>query len=419
MHRRLFLGAAAAMSALPLLPARAVGGEPVVVDRFTVDRPASGAVSIGALLPLSGVDAAFGRMILEAALVAISEVNRRPGRHRLVLSPFDSQSRANPFADGLKRLVAAERVVAVLAPVRAEMRAETTAFIEHAGGLLCDPAAYEGGECSRYVVHCGATPHQMLKQFIPWLVREAGPRVLMVAGPDALSQEMARVARAVVGRVDGEVLGGDAVLDEVVRRLRRDRPDVLFSTLSGDAAAQLLRRLEAAGSEAPMASPFLDERVVATVGPRLAAGAVAVSTWFATDTSAESARFVTRLRQHLGKGAVLTAAAEATYAQVHLLAEAVDNLGGGDVAAGTVREAIKERHFVAPQGKVSIEAGSLHARLWPRIAVVGEGGRFHTVARSGQPLRGFPYWGRPGVACTEAGPRLAPPTDLPSREGWD
>ncbi|MBI2236036.1 MAG: transporter substrate-binding protein [Magnetospirillum sp.] len=414
MHRRLFLGAAAAMSALPLLPARADDGAPAGGDR-----PAPGAVRMGVLLPLSGPAAAFGRMMLEATLLAVEEVNRRPGRCRLALVPFDSRSQAKTFAEGMKRLVKAERAVAVLAPVPPEWRAPTTAFVEQSGGLLCDPAAYEGGECSRHVVHCGATPHQLLKQFIPWLVREAGPRVLIVAGSGSLSHEMARVARAVIGRVDGEVLGGDAGLEGVAQRLRRDRPDVLFSTLCGDEAAALLRERHQIGSDVPVASPFLDERVVAAVGPRPAAGAVAVSTWFAAESAVDSTRFATRLRLRLGRGAVLTAAAEAAYAQVHLLAEAVDNLGGGDVAAATLREAIKERHFVAPQGEVSIEGDSLHARLWPRIAVVGGDGRFRMVARAGQPLRGLPYWSRPGAACTEAGPRLAPSVEPPSRQGWD
>jgi branched-chain amino acid transport system substrate-binding protein len=411
MLRRSFLGAAAALPAAALLPGFAAAQSDDSDEPVVVDRPAAGAVRVGVLLPLSGSEAIHGRVILEATLLAVDEVNRRNRGRRLAVSVADSRSQAKGFADGLRRLTVNEQQVAVLAPVPPELRAETTALVERSGGLLWDPAAWEGGECSRNVVHCGATPHQLLKQFVPWLVGQAGRRVLIVAGEGVLSAEMARVARSVLGRVEGEPLGADTSLPEVARRLRHERADLVFSSLCGSEAAALLRLLDEAGVDVPVASPFFDERVVAEAGAQAAAGVVAVSTWFAGDPSPESVRFATGLRRRLGKGAVMTAVAEAAYVQVHLLAQAVENLAGGDIAPATLREAVKERHFVAPQGEVTVEASNLHARLWPRIAVVGEDGRFRMVARASQALRALPYWGRPGAACTEAGLQLAPSTD--------
>lgn len=375
------------------------------------------AVRIGLLLPLTGPDAGRGRMVRNAAILAVDEINRRAGRdgHFIVALVEDSRSDAKAFGQGLRRLVGPERVASVFGLCPDESRDDLLRTLERMVGLFWDPAPYGGGECSKHVIHGGATPHQSLKHLVPWTVGQVGGRLMLVGGEGAYPRELMRVCRDVLSRVGAEAVGRDLVVPaqeadftKVIERMRSGAVDAVFCALDGDRAVALLRQVKAAGIDpraTPIVSPTLSEMEVAAAGHGVATGHIAVQPWFATWMSPESWRFMDRMRRRHGGGAQPSALAESAWIQVHLFAAALGNLAGGDIHPVNLREAAKDRELAAPQGRVRIERDSLHTVLWPKIAVVEPSGRFKVLARAGKEVRPLPFWAHPNRACTDTGLR--------------
>ncbi|MBI5163547.1 MAG: transporter substrate-binding protein [Magnetospirillum sp.] len=361
---------------------------------------------------MSGPDAACGRMVRDAALLAIDEANRSGRRTALAASVADSGSRSARFLATLGRLAAEPGMTAVLGPCPSGLRAEVKGVLERSEAVLWDPGPNEGGLCSRYFVHGGPTPHQSLKHLMPWLVEEIGRRVLFIGSDEPHARELVRVGIAVLAAAGGAAVGkpelipaGHTDFTAVLRRIRRERVEVVFSALTGVSAAAFLQSYRAAGfrhSELPVASPTLSEQVVAAAGAKAAAGAVAAQPYFAAWTSAENARFVNALR-HRGARQQPTAMAEAAWFQIRLMAAALDRLEGSPLSPLVLREAAGDAAVAAPQGRVMLESDSLYTRLWPKIAVVEPSGRFKVLARSSEAIRPLPYWAQPGLACTATG----------------
>lgn len=402
MDRRTFLLSGAAATSGLLLPRSG--------------RAASRVVRVGLVLPLSGPDAARGRMARNGALLAIDEVNRRSGNRLSIISLVDdSRSDAKSFLSALNRMVNHEKALSVFGLCPEGAREPMLGIVEKAKGLFWDCGPNPGGECSKHVVNCGPTPHQSLKHLVPWVVANVGPRLLPVGGTDALGRELLRVAMDNTAAIGGKPLDPMVIKDrdgigKAIARVRNGGVDAVLSTLSGEAAGDLLRAWRAHGIDPrhiPIVSPTLSEIEVAAAGPGNAFGAIAAQPYFSSWASPENWRFMDRMRRHHGAKAAPSALAEAMWFQIHLLAEALGNLADGDLLPLNLREAAKDREVAAPQGRIRVEGGSLHTVLWPKIAVAEPSGRFRILARASQGLRPLPFWAHPGKACTGSGPAKA------------
>ncbi len=402
MERRSFLASATA-AAITTLPRWAAG--------------AGTAVRIGLLLPLTGTDAARGRMVRDGALLAVDEINARAGRHGRFIAALVEDSRSDPalFRAGLRRLAGREKVASVFGLCPPSDQVGLPHMAETLETLFWDPAASAGGLCTKHVVHGGPTPYQSLKHLVPWTVARIGGRVLLVGGADSHGRELLRVCRMMLPQVGGGAVGADILvttaetdLIQVIDRVRAGGVDAVLSALSGGQAVALLRQVKAAGIDSratPVVSPTLTEVEVAAAGAGVAAGAVAAQPWFSSWVSPAGWRFMDRMRRRHGGAVVATALAEAAWTQIHLFGSALDQLGRGDVHPLNIREAAKDRIVEAPQGRVRIDGQSLYATLWPKIAVVEPSGRFRILARAGREVPPLPFWAFPRQACADTGLR--------------
>jgi len=88
-------------------------------------------------------------------------------------------------------------------------------------------------------------------------------------------------------------------------------------------------------------------------------------------------------------GPVSSADAEASYIAVKLLAAALEQAGTDD--ARTVRAAVANQSFVAPQGEVRVDPQTFHAWLTPRIGRSAADGQFEILLEARQPIAPDPY----------------------------
>lgn len=399
MRRRVFLEAAAGLAGAAAFPRPARASRPPL--------------RLGLALPLSGAEAAQGQSVQEAVVLALNALQRRLPRP-IELHVEDTASDIARFGRALRGLVLDERVHTVLAPCPSDLRQAAVSFMEATGNLLWDPAPYEGGECSRHVIHGGPTPHQHLRHMVPWMMEQVGRRFLFVGSDLPHPRECLRVAADLLGRAGGTPLGPPLVVppghedfSHVIRRIRRDRVDVVFSSLVGASQAGFLRQYREARLdplEIPVASPTLGELDMAAAGPAILAGHVAVAPYFMDWDSPENTAFLERWRKRGGgRRPPPNAVAEAAWFQLHQMVRALEALGPGDLHPINLREAAKERQVLAPQGPVWVDADSLHTMLWPKIAVAEASGRFKVLAHPKAAVAPHPTWGYGGGRCTDAG----------------
>ena len=401
MERRTFLTSTGLLAAGTILAARGGRASPPP------------AVPVGLLLPLSGPDSDLGAAMRDTALMAVDEVNRARRRHRLAAFVEDGAGERPAFCRALDRLTGDRRAASVFGLCPPEARPDLLRRIEDRQSLFWDPAPTPGGECSGYIVHGGPTPHQSLKNLIPWLAEQVGGRFLLVGTDLPWPAELVRVAREMAEEVDAEVVApprllppGHAEFSAELEPARRGEADVVLAFLTGRSLVAFLRQYRAAGVDplaCPVASPTLTEREVAAAGPAVAADAIAAAPYFADWQSPANRLFLQHLRRFSPRHCVPGALAEAIWTQVHLFAATLDRLEAGDVAPSTVREAARDCQVAAPKGTVRVDGATLHSLLWPKIAVVEPSGQFRVLERTVAPVPPLPFWAWPGKSCSSGG----------------
>ncbi len=158
-----------------------------------------------------------------------------------------------------------------------------------------------------------------------------------------------------------------------IRLIEKLKPDVIFSTVVGQATSTFYRAYREAGfdpSVMPIASLTTSEAEVAEMPPDVAEGHITAAPFFETLGTPAATRFVKAFKARFGADAPVTACAEAAYSQVHLAARALGRAGTDDPERLILE--LREAEFDAPQGRVTDRRGkqphlSLAARRAPRL----------------------------------------------------
>ena len=125
------------------------------------------------------------------------------------------------------------------------------------------------------------------------------------------------------------------------------------------------------------------------MNPGIAEGHIGVSPYFAAIDTPANHRFVAAFRRRFGADAVIAAAAEAAYFQVHLYAAALAR-AESDRAQDLLPQ-LYEVEVDAPQGRIRIERDNNHTHLWPKVGRVTAAGQFDLVYDPKTRVRPDPY----------------------------
>jgi branched-chain amino acid transport system substrate-binding protein len=369
------------------------------------------------LFSQTGVTAAIERTQLQATLLAIEEINAGGGVLDLPLEPvrYDPQSSPKLFRALAEQLLGVDRVRLVFGCYMSSSRKAVLPVIEAYRGLLFYPTLYEGFEYSRHCIYTGAAPNQNSVQLARFLFEHHGSRFLLVGSNYVYPYESNRVMTDLVRQNRGKIVNelyvplaarsGD--FDRVIREIRRQAPDVIFSTVVGAATAAFYQAYRDAGfdpARQPIASLTTSEAEVAEMAPEAAEGHITAAPFFETLGTATARRFVAAYKARHGGDAPVPAAAEAAYFQVHLAAAAIERAGSADPER--ILAELSEIEFAAPQGRVRVDRDNNHTYLWPRVARLDARGQFQIVWNPGVRVRPDPYsvvqslddWSSEGIA---------------------
>jgi len=332
--------------------------------------------------------------------MAIAEINQTEGVLGRRIEPVIEDGASNPlvFERKTRKLLQKDRVATIFGGGSSASRKLILPILKEFNALLWYPIQYEGLESSEYVFYTGSCPNQQIEPAIDWLLRSNRKRVYLLGMDSVFPRVSNRIIRAQVKQKGGKVVGedypplgtNDFLL--IIQKIKRARPDVVLSTLSGDGNLNFYQQYREAGitpNEIPVLTLSIAEEEIQKM-KGLATGHYAAWSYFQSMDTPDNRKFVRSFKAMYGQERVTSDPVEAAYVQVHLWRQAVEIAQSFD--PNRVRAVACDRTFAAPGGTVQL--GRNH-HLWRkcRIGEIMADGQFQIVTESEEAIKPLPWMG--------------------------
>jgi branched-chain amino acid transport system substrate-binding protein len=319
---------------------------------------------IGFVTELSGPASLFGEAGLQAAQLALDEVNAAGGvlGGELEMKVMDDATDPNIARQAWEKLVS-ENVDVIIFRETSAARVAALPVAERANIPALYPNDYEGGDCRPILYVFGEIEPQKIEPYLKFLIGKSSGKKFFLLATDY------NWARITVDMVKDELpaLGGEVVGEEftpfnttdytpLITKIRNSGADILFSGLVGGPdnvaffkqarSSGLLKQLEVVGNIA------LDDSALAAVGSA-AAGTYMAASYLNTIDTPGNKKFLEALKAKFGDDVKPQGyLSEPSYDTVHLYALAVNKAGTTETSA--VLKALSEVEFDGPKGKIHV-----------------------------------------------------------------
>jgi urea transport system substrate-binding protein len=360
-------------------------------------------IKVGIIFSQSGPMGVGGSAVMDAARLAIEELNQQGGLLDRPIQPFikDGASKPERFAALAEKLIAEDHVHVLFGSRRSANRKALRSVVEKHDHLLFYPMQFEGLEESPNIVYLGAAPNQQMLPAVAHLLGE-GKRRLFLVGSDyvfprstntILRDELARKDKYPQVQIVGEMyvpFGGTEV-GPVIQAIRDSKPDLIVNTINGDTNTVFFRELyesENGRERTPVLSLSLGQNDLLSLGDA-AVGHYSAWSYFQSIERPQNQTFVRKFHQRFGSQHVISDAMETVYFGVHLWAQAVQAAGSAEPRA--VRAKIKGLSFDAPEGKVRIDSETGYTWRVMRLGRVAPEGQFEILWNVETPRKPVPF----------------------------
>lgn len=350
--------------------------------------PSGDPIKIGGLFHLTGVGAIWGPLQQQPATLAVEEINASGGvlGRPLELLVEDDETNPDVTVQKATKLTLEDKVDALFGLVYSSTRSAVAANVADRYKVpYFYPTYNEGGVCGRYFVNLGALPNQQLDFFIPYLMDRFGKSFYFVGQDYVWPRESIKYCEKLLKDNGGTMVGSEFVAfgttdwGPILGRIKDANPDVYFPFIGGDDLISNLRQFFDFGlnKEIGLASTLLDEAFIPTLPEEVRGGIPCAASYFMAIDSPANKAFLERYRARWGDDAIVTNISEGTYDSIHLWRLAIEKAGKLDKEA--MIDALPDVVFAAPQGDISIQPGSNHARLHQLIADTKTDGTFQVL----------------------------------------
>ena len=361
-------------------------------------------IKVGVLHSQTGVMATSEKPLIEAALMAIDEVNAQGGVAGRKIQPLVVDGQSDPAHAALQaeRLIVEEGVAAIFGCWTSACRKAVKPVVEKHGHLLVYPLQYEGLEQSPNILYTGLTPNQQIIPSVAWAARHIGRRVYLV-GSDYVFPRTANLIVREYAKATGISIVGErylaldgAAVGPVVEEIARLKPDFVVNTINGDANFAFFDALQQAaasrkhGEATPKVLSFSVTETEVAHSPSAMSGHYFAWGYFQSIETRENQRFVASFQQRYGANRAIGDPMEAAYVGVHLWTIAANTASSAEPR--TLLRTLGGHSFGAPQGIVTVDDKTHHLWHSVRVAAAQPDGRLKIVWSSEfvLPPRPFP-----------------------------
>jgi urea transport system substrate-binding protein len=360
----------------------------------------SSTIRIGILHSLSGTMALSEKSLVDAALLAIEEINNSGGIGGRKIEPVIADGRSNStiFAREAERLILEERVSTILGCWTSASRKSVRPIVEKHNHLLIYPLQYEGVEDSPNIVYTGAAPNQQIIPAVKWSMDHIGKRFFLIGSDYVFPRTANAIIKDQVAALNGEIVGeeylllGSKEVGPIIEKIKQSRPDIILNTINGDsniAFFHALRQADIAPSTIPTMSFSIAEEELRSMNLEEVAGDYATWNYFQSLTNPENVSFVSRFKTRYGANRLTDDPIETAYFSVYLWSQAVAE--GENDSVKSIRMRIRDQSFKSPGGIVYVDATTLHTWKPVKIGKIRSDGQFHIVWSSEYAVRPIPF----------------------------
>ncbi len=347
-------------------------------------------IKVGILYSQTGLMAPTETPLVDAALLAIKQINAKGGVLGRPLEPVVRDGRSDPatFAVEARKLISQEKVAVVFGTWTSDCRRAVLPVLDQLRSVLFYGVQYEGGEEDPNVIYTGQTANQQLFPALKYMVDAFGDRVYFVGTDSYFSHAIHAEARRALmhhcGR--GEVAEvykpmGAGEFQDVVADIERLKPAFILLTLGLEGTESFY---QAYTGKTPVLTLSIAELELDRM-PVKPAGLYICRGYFSTLDIPLSRRFVGDFRREYGKTRPVDDNVQTAWFQLRAWAKAAEKAGSVDPAK--VRQAARGLIVDTPSGLVRIDPKTQHTWRTCRIGQVQPDGSIGVVWSSELPVK--------------------------------
>lgn len=352
---------------------------------------------VGLLLSLTGDSSIVGTGQLQAALLAIEQINKSSS---LTIEPKIRDDRSDPSTAAREAysLVAEEKADVLVGCYLSSVRNSVLSALSQTGGLLLYPTLYEGGQVHPNIFYLGAVPNQQVEPLLCWTFHNVSRNFVLVGSDYVYPRSTNRQVKRWVENSGGKVLFesyfklGSRDFGAFFTRLRKVlKPTmtmVVFSTLVGNSVPAFYAEFRKNKFSFPIISPLTSEREITLMDAEASFGHICASPYFETLDTEANREFVETFRRRFGDQPI-SREMMTTYGAIRLLAGAYEmahSLPYGHDEVEKVRATLKDLSFHGPQGNVMMDPTTQHLWQWSHIGRINQQGQVDVIWSSPGPL---------------------------------
>ncbi len=357
-------------------------------------------IRIGILHSLTGTMARSERPLVEAAQMAVDEINAKGGIIDHLIEPVieDGASDERIFADKALSLIEKEKIDMLFGCWTSSSRRVVKQILEKFNAQLWYPIQYEGLEESPNIFYTGSCLNQQIIPAFNWCWDQQWTNYFLLGSdyvfPRAASQLIVAELKHKKGNVTGEeyVPLGQTDFSSVITKIKKQKPDVIFNTLNGDSNISFFRQLYNEGITAetfPTMSVSIAEEEIRDIG-ECSKGHYACWSYFQTLDSSESRNFIKSFQKRYGEDRVISDPIADAYSQIYMWKQVVETAGSFDVE--TIRQSAPGQVYKTPLGRVEMQSNN-HVSKKAYIGKADKSGQFTIIWDSNELIEPLPWLG--------------------------
>ena len=301
-----------------------------------VERP----IRVGILHSLSGPLKISEESMKDAEVLALEQLNEAGGLLGRKVEWIIADGRSDPkvFAQEARRLIETEKVCVIFGGLTGTCRKSVEEVVEPAKHLLVFPSNYEGLDLPSSVVCTGPIPNQQVIPGVNWCFEKLKARKFFLAGcsQDTWSLVSNAIIKDQLKAIGASSLGEKYVtldgagVPELVAAVKAAGPDIVLSTMVGDANKRFFERMAREGirpDKMPVLSFMIGEDELRDLPLKEMVGNYSGWSYFQSIDSPVNRAFVQQFKEHFGAQRTTSDSIVAAYNGVNLWAQAVKEVG--------------------------------------------------------------------------------------------
>lgn len=362
-------------------------------------------IVIGLLFSTTGTSAILEECMLNAAIMAIDEINVSGGINGKKIVYYEEDYGSDPeiAQNKLEKLISEKNVIATIGCYTSASRKATLPLLKKLDSLLIYPTYTEGEEEAYNVIYTGAMPNQQSTDYILWLLNNCGKKVFLVGSDYVFPITCNKLAKIIIEKNGGTIVGeeyappGEIAFDNIIEKIEKSDANFIYCDLIGDSMKAFYKEYYNSNLTpqlCPIASITADEMIIQKLDTQLTEGHYTSMNYFSNIDTDKNKSF-TQKYMSLYPNSSITCLAETTYTSVYLLKEAIEKLDSENISTNTpnysslLYEAFIGTSFDSPEGIVTVSSNHCLEHK-SRFAVISNGS-FNIIYESPQNIEPLPW----------------------------